>query len=262
MKMKLLAATAILAFAAPANAIMVAGWDHNVWAFVSVLSVDGATQTDQLAAHYSDLDTTGLLNGVIGPESPWGTLFLDGQFGSVDTPLDFGATDPYAPTSLSLTTNLTAPADFPFGSNTSLVAEGWDNGQDLKMVVDTAISVVYQADLSSIGSVGSDWSVSFAGQSFEGTSNVNVMFSTDGQSYTDFGNLQLTETDTRFEAAFAGTNEASMLFVKLGFEDGNGVFIDNVAIDAQSIASVPEPGTLAMLGVGLLGLGAFGRRRA
>jgi hypothetical protein len=64
------------------------------------------------------------------------------------------------------------------------------------------------------------------------------------------------------------TNVSSIVFTGLRFEgrDG-GVAIDNLEVEVGGVVSppdsthVPEPGTLALLGMGLLGMGAARRRK-
>lgn len=65
------------------------------------------------------------------------------------------------------------------------------------------------------------------------------------------------------------TNVSSIIFTGLRFEgrDG-GVAIDNLDVEVGGVVTppdsthVPEPGTLALLGMGLLGMGAARRRKA
>ena len=267
MKKKLLAIAALAALstaAGPARAAMIAGWDHNQL-IAGFLSVDGATLVDTFAATYSDFDPT---FGAGAESAAFGTLYLNGQFGSSVTPLD--GSDPYVSTSGSLASNVGAPqdgtpaGDQPFGSNTVLTDEGVAPfASEIKMVALGDTSVVYSADLSSlVGLVGSDWSLSFAGQTASGTSNLGIEFSTDGIDYTPVTNLVLNTVDSTYEVLL-GAAASTTAYVRLALSTANGSpFIDNLAISATVSEIVPEPGTILLIGSGLFGLTVVGRRRA
>ena len=87
---------------------------------------------------------------------------------------------------------------------------------------------------------------------------VGIEFSTDGTTYVALASQTLNAIDSTFELDVLG-NAATRAFFRLTF-DGNDAFIDNVAIEAN--VSVPEPGSLALVGTGLAGLALMGRRRA
>jgi hypothetical protein len=106
------------------------------------------------------------------------------------------------------------------------------------------------------------WSVTLGGQTVGGSQSVGVDFSTDGVSYSPVGSFMFTTTDTAFSAAL-GAGPSPMAFLRLNFgSQANGqALLDNVTILADTVP-VPEPGTAAMLLLGLAGLAINGRRRS
>jgi len=255
-----LAATVLsAALASPALAVsMVAGWDFSQYFGDGALSIDGENLTNTLDANYSDLDPT---DGAGAESAAFGTMHLDGQFGSTNTPLDF--TDPFVPSSAaggSLTQNLGAPAGASFDSFGILLSEGQMLANPLAMSALAVATVVFEADLTSVIDIGSDWSISFAGKTASGTSSVGIAFSTDGVTFNPFGSVNLTAVDTLFNVVL-GAAQSDRAFVRLSFDPtaGQEPFIDNVAISAN--LTVPEPSTLALLSLGLVGLARIGRRR-
>jgi hypothetical protein len=242
---------------APAQATMVAGWDFSQYLSDSVLSVDGAVYTDTLSANYSNLDPT---FGAGAESTPFGTLFLDGSFGSTNVGAGSG-TEAFVPTAGSLISNIDAPGAIPFDSLTVLVDEGQLFANFLGMTARDVMSVVFKADLNSQPLNGSDWTLSFAGKTFEGTSTVGIEFSTDGVSYAPFGSVNLDTNDKPFSVNL-GTGLSQEAFVRLVFNPANGQpILDNVAIGG-TLSAIPEPGTALLLVSGLAGLHVFGRRRA
>jgi hypothetical protein len=222
------------AVTAPARAQMVAGWDFSQYLGVGLLSIDGATFTDQLSANYSDLDPT---FGAGAESAAFGTMHVDGTFGSTNVD-EASAGAEFIPTSDSLSSNLDAPAFNSFDSFTILLDEQAQMfANPLSMIASGPVDVVFEADLTSAGQSGSNWSVSFGGRTLSGTSNVAIGFSSDGSSYGGFGSVQLTVNDTAFQVNLAAAPSQTG-FVRLSFDPvGEDLpIIDNVAI------RVPEPG--------------------
>ena len=245
-----------VALAVPATAAMVAGWDFSQYAGPGFLTVDGMNFVDTLDANYSDLDPT---FGAGAESAAFGTLHYDGQFGSTGIAVGTG-TETFVSTTGSLVSNLDAPGDGtvnPFDSFTILASEGQLFTQLLSMTASEALSVVFAVDLTGVPETGSDWRVSFAGKTFNGISPVGIEFSTDGSSYTSFGSVDLTTTDTPYTVVLDPA-PSETAFVKLSFDPvgADQPIIDNVAIHT------PEPASAGAALALLLGLAARGRRAA
>jgi hypothetical protein len=244
--------------AGPAQALMVAGWDFSQWFGPGALSVDGTGPANTLGANYSNLDPT---NNAGAESAAFGTLYINGQFGSTNVVPDFSGNEGFVPSVDSLGSNLTAPVDGgglnPFDSHQILQAEGQQFVSALSMTAQDIVQVVFAA-----ASVlpGFDWSVSFGGRTLSGNGTVGIEFSTDGASYIPAGSVSLGSADTPFSVPLPAPQTDS-LFVRFDFSNAgteNLPAIDNVAIHATL---VPEPGTALLLSSGLAGLVSAGRRR-
>ena len=249
--------------AGSAQAATIAGWDFSQYlSGGGFLSIDGLTQRNTLDANYSNLDTTFNL----GPDSGvYGTMYIDGQFGSTEvTPVGDGS-EAFLPLAGSLASNLTAPVTGPgtnpFDSLNELGIEGQQFTEFMSMAVFGAVSVVFEADLTSVPEQGENWVFTFGGKTnvTGAATSVTVAFSTDGVNYVGLGSLNLNNTDTPYSVALTSA-QLDRAFVRLGFSGGEAQpLIDNVAIQASL---VPEPAAALLLLVGLAGLVRAGRRRA
>jgi hypothetical protein len=260
MNAKLLAAASSLLLAVSARADLVAGWDASQYFDDGLLSTDGATAASTLDANYSDLDP----NGAGSEAAAFGKLYYDGSRGSDGFTIDFSGTEPFVPSATSLTSNADA-TPLIFGSAGAfgiLMAEGQTFRNDIKFLANSAVSVVFQADLSSRKESGTGWGISYAGQTLSGESAVGLEYSTDGINYNPLVDEVFNTTDTRYTASLGGADGAQGVFVRFNFDPTGSDLpsLDNVAITVESRAVVPEPGTAALLGLGLAGLVGFGRR--
>ena len=258
-----------LAVAIPAQAEMVAGWDFSQYLGAGILSIDGVTFTDTLDANYSHRVPAEATNSGIagvGPQAAaFGTMYIDGQFGSTAVAGGSG-TEQFLPTasvSGSLASNLRAPvavADgFPleFDVFTTLVFEGQTFAESLAMIASESVNVTFSADRGAPPPGGSNWILSFGGRTFSGESLVGIDFSDNGSSFASVTSLEFTEVDTPYIVDL-GPATSQTAFVRFRFDPmgPDQPIIDNVAI------SVPEAGGLAS-GVAALGaLFACRRRRA
>lgn len=106
-----------------------------------------------------------------------------------------------------------------------------------------------------VTTIGKSYNLSFAYRARNGQESFNV----------SVANLdeQVLNTNTGEWTIYSGMFTAQEELTRLMFTSVDpetetlGNFIDNVSI----VAKVPEPGTLALLGLGLAGLGVFRRRR-
>ena len=244
----------------PASATMVAGWDFSQWFGDGLASTDGATFQNTLDANYSDLDPS----FGAGPDSgDFGTLYFDGSNGSSSVALGGADFAPSAALGGSLAANTTAPAITDFESLTVTASEGQLFNSDLAMIAGAGpVSVVFQADLGSVGQEGSGWSLTFAARTFSGTATVTVEFSTDGVSWGTGQVLNLNTVDSQFDVAL-GPDTSQVAYARLTFDTAGGnPLIDQVAFNAANLAAVPEPSVALLGAVGLIGLAIAGRKRA
>jgi hypothetical protein len=273
--------TASLAVAGTASADMVAGWDFSQYFGQSALAIDSDfAYANTLEANYSDLDPSNGL-GRNRPDSPgpattptpacgangscqFGKLYFDGSLGSSDIGFD----DPFAPGDLnfvsgSLSANLNAPA-VGFDNDVLLLFEGqrffsegameWQGSESGSIVFELTPGGLYR-----------DWELTLAGIVDSGTSTLGVEFAASllDPSTPDFafvGNITLNTQDVVRSIDLDGLGlDSSHAFVRLTFGTGDSPTIDNLAVAATF---VPEPGTVLLVLMGLMGLGLGGRRRA
>lgn len=259
-----MAAVCSLAIGGAAHADTVAGWDFSQYfGGGGFLSIDGMTLQNTLNANYSHLDLTNNL----GTESAaFGTMYIDGTNGSsLVTPVGDGS-EAFLPIAGSLVSNLTGtvmgPGDNEFDTFSLLLLEGQTYAEYLHMKAQSAVDVVFKADLSSSAYLGTSWEVAFGGQTdgLATTANVGVAWSTDGVNFTNVGTAGLSNTDALYSYSLSPASSNDM-WVRLSFDNSGWGTIDNLSINAI-LAPVPEPGTALLLGAGLLGLVGFGRKRA
>ncbi len=231
--------------AGSSQAFLVAGWDFSQFVGDGLLSINGTTFKTALSANYSDLDPT---FGAGAESAAFGTMYVNGLFGSTAINATGNNDEPFLPTAGSLASNLDAPVP-SFDAFTVLQTEGQVAFNFLSMTALAPVSVVFRADLSSVPETGGNWTLSFAGKTFSGTSTVGVDFSINGSSYANVGTVTLDGADKRFFLNL-GTAVSEGAFVRLNFDPvGNAQpIIDNVAINA------PEPGAMAQSIAAMLGL--------
>jgi len=251
-----------LAISAPAQAVMIAGWDFSQYVSNGELSIDGATYTNVLSANYSNLDLT---FGAGAESAAFGALFFDGSFGSTNVDPASG-TAALTPASNSLASNINAPVVGgglnPFDSFEVLQSEGQFAANPLSLQIQNAVSFVFAAYTNTIPGLGSDWSVSFGGQTGSGTSTVGIEFSTDGITYVSAGSSTLTSIDSTFTMSLGGlASEAAFIRFSVN-PTGGATRIDNVAINGTIVPPVPLPSTVMLLGISLAAFAALSRRRA
>jgi hypothetical protein len=272
----ILAAVALafsIAGSARAVPLMVGGWDFSqYYSTGGFLSIDNMTLTNTLPANYSNLDAS----FGMGPDSGvYGTMFMNGQFGSTNvTPTGMG-NEPFLPTLGSLTANLDAPVNLPLGlpfqfeSLDILQDQGQLNRTDAKMTAFGDVSVVFCVstavngctDPLAMGLPGTDWTLSFAGlttsESPTGT-QIDIQFSGDGVTYGPSQTVTLGANQAALSVDLA-PGASDRMWMKFIFQASDEASIDGVAVSADVI---PEPGAALLLATGLAGLAAFRRRCA
>ncbi len=251
-----------VALTGSAQAAMIAGWDFSQYFATGELSVDGADYTNVLTANYSNLDPT---FGAGSASAAFGTLYFNGSFGSTNVNPG-SASSQVTPTTGSLASNVNAPVTgpglVPFDSYTVLQDEGQIYANDLSLQIRSAVSFVFAAYTDTIPGLGSDWSVSFGGQTDSGSSTVAVAYSADGVNYTSAGSRTLTAIDTLFTLNLSSL-PSDAAFVRFTVDPtGANTRIDNLAISGNIVPPVPEPATAVLLGASLAAFAAFRRRSA
>jgi hypothetical protein len=146
-----------------------------------------------------------------------------------------------------------------FDAFSILLEEGQTYAHRYGMTATANTDIVFRTAANFTGGAN-NWRVSFGGRMLTGTNGtVNVDFSSNGTSFTNFGSVNLTEDDTRYSVAL---NPAAFPtgFVRLSLSGSDGQpVIDNVAVEATPI---PEPAAQALLLSGvacLLGLARLRR---
>lgn len=219
---------------------LIAGWDFSQYFGDGLLSIDGVTFTDTLDANYSALDPT---FGAGLESAAFGTMYIDGSFGSTAVAVGTGTeafTVTQTPGALPASNCAALNPCENFGV---LQSEGGQQFTEVQSMLATeAVSVVFQADLSSVEETRNSWRLSFGARTFfladdTGNAQLSIDFSTDGSSYTNVANLEITPNDSQFIVSL-GDVQSQTAFARFNFSAPEGIYqplIDNVAIE------VPEP---------------------
>ncbi len=246
--------TLTVCLAGSAHAVGVIGWDFSQYVGSGFLSTDGATFTDTLSGNYSNLDPT----GNAGAESAtYGTLYMDGSFGSTDVD-ESSATSAVAPLTGSLDSNIEfsdVPGTNPFDSSNILLAEGQDFANELSLTMRDTVSLVFEADLTSLPDLARAWTLEFGAKTFLDTASIDIEFSVDGASYVNVGTVDVDELDTEYvvDLRLAPSDRG---FVRMNFdapigEQSGQVILDNVTINAEfgapQVPSVGAAGIMALV---------------
>jgi hypothetical protein len=223
-----------------ARSATVSGWDFSQWLGSGTLSTNGTTLTNVLPANYSSLDPT---QNAGAESAAFGTLYFNGQFGSVTIAPVGDGSEAFTPASGSLNSNLDAPAldsagnpilgTNPFDSLQVLRSEQQQFASRLRMVASGTAQVVFSADLTGVPQTGSAWVVTFAAQA-DAASSLGIDFSSNGTNYAVVTSVPLTTGDTRFQIPLS-TPASERAFVRFRFSPptGGAQFIDNVSVEAS-----------------------------
>lgn len=252
-----------LCLAASAHAVVIAGWDFSQHQLPASAGGGGSP----LPANYASLDP----NGAGAESATFGRATYDdsvllptagigancertGSQGSegcatpnVDGPVRSNRSEPFA---------LGTPC---FDAFSILKNEGQSSATRYGMTATGNADVVLKA-ISGYNGGASNWVVSFGGRMLTGSaSTLDVAFSGDGISYTNYGPVNLTVDDERYEVAL-DTAAHPVGYVRLSLNASTGQpLIDNVAVEATPI---PEPAATAQVLAGVACLaGLYLRRR-
>lgn len=222
-----------------ANAEMIAGWDFSQYMGPGFNSTDNASlNADTLISNYSDLDANG-----VGTDSGYGTMYVDGSYGSTDIVLD-GTNDEIMPSTGSLLSNSDAGIAL-FDVSNALISKNEgaqinDNDLAYTSQSDSAFNVVFGVDTSSVSDY-TDFSLSFAALDTD-SATLSISYSTDGATWSIAEDFAVTTADTAYTTSvFSDVSDTA--YFMFTFNE-IGTVIDNVSISGNA---VPEPSAFAAI---------------
>jgi hypothetical protein len=237
-----------LGLAASAQAVVIAGWDFSQFKVPG----DATGGSSPLAATNASLDPNGagIESGFIGQAtfSNADLLPTAGLGGNCERTGSAGTSGCATPNvDGPVRSNRSEPFDLglpSFDAFSILKSEGQTWTSRTGVTATAPVDVVFRAAAGYTGGANA-WKVSFGGRMLTGTaSTVDVAFSSNGTSFTNYGTVNLTADDERYEVALDPAAYPTG-YVRLSLNAASGQpVIDNVAVEATPI---PEPAAVAQL---------------